>query len=145
MMRLLASAALLVLLASCVGDTEPSGDLALGTWGGDNAAAMVSDTMHVHIGCTYGNAPRPSLTLGRFEIAGRYNITAYPVDQGIFHPATFVGHVSGNDLTLTVTLTDTAVTLGPVVVRLGQEPRMGPCPICRPGSFGVDLAAEDLP
>jgi len=34
-------------------------------------------------------------------------------------------------MTLTVTLTDTAVTLGPVQLTLGKEPRMGPCPICR--------------
>jgi len=34
-------------------------------------------------------------------------------------------------MTLTVTLTDTAVTLGPVQLTLGQEPQMGPCPICR--------------
>jgi len=33
-------------------------------------------------------------------------------------------------MTLSVTLTDTAVTLGPVTLVLGQEPRMGPCPIC---------------
>ncbi len=132
MFRIPASIALLVLLPACLGDTEPSGYLVVGTWGGDNAAAMVNDTMHVHIGCTYGNAPRPFLTVGRFEVAGQYNITAYPIDRGTFHPATFTGHVSGDDLTLTVTLLDTSVVMGPVVVRLGREPRMGPCPICRP-------------
>src|SRR2546430_10032323 len=31
---------------------------------------------------------------------------------------------------LTVTLTDTAVTLGPVELTLGQTPKLGPCPIC---------------
>jgi len=39
--------------------------------------------------------------------------------------------VVGSSLTLTVTLTDTTVTLGPVLVFFGKEPRMGPCPICR--------------
>ena len=122
------------MLASCVGNTEPTGDLAQGTWGGDNAAAMVSDTLHVHIGCTYGNALRPSLVVGRFEISGTYNVNAYPVNRGIEHPATFTGHVTGKDLTLTVPLTDPSVTLGPVVMRLGREPNLGPCPICRPQS-----------
>jgi hypothetical protein len=103
----------------------------LGTWGGDNAAAIVSDTMHVHIGCTYGNALRPLLTGGQFEIAGSYNITAYPVDRGVFHPAVFTGQVTGKVMTLTVALSDTSVTLGPVEVTLGREPSMGPCPICR--------------
>src|SRR6267378_5742 len=128
MPRLLA-VALPVLIASCMGDVDPNGALPLGTWGGENAAAMVDDTMHVHIGCTYGNAARPSLVAGRFEVAGEYNVNAYPVNRGILHPATFAGQVSGDDLTLTVTLTDTAVVLGPVVVRLGRDPRMGPCPI----------------
>jgi|SRR6185503_19681603 len=125
------SALVVLTLVACLGNTGPSGDLALGTWGGDNAAAMVDDTMHVHIGCTYGNAVRPTLVVGQFEIAGVFNITAHPVDLGVLHPATFTGRVRGNELTLTVALTDTAVTLGPVVVRLGREPKMGPCPICR--------------
>ncbi len=40
-------------------------------------------------------------------------------------------------MTLTVALTDTAVTLGPVTLILGQEPRMGPCPICRKPGKGL--------
>ena len=120
-----------MLLTACPGQTGPSGDLAMGTWGGDNAAAIVNDTMHVHIGCTYGNALRPVLTGGRFEVAGWYNITAYPVDRGVFHPAVLVGQVTGKVMTFTVTLSDTSVTLGPVQVTLGHEPSMGPCPICR--------------
>lgn len=126
-------AALVVAAATCPGATEPSGPLPLGTWGGENAGVVVSDTtMHVHLGCTLGDAPRPSIADGRFEVAGLYNITAHPVDLGVFHPALFTGQSSGDVLILTVTLTDTAVTLGPALVRLGREPRMGPCPICRP-------------
>jgi hypothetical protein len=34
-------------------------------------------------------------------------------------------------MTLTVELTDTTRTFGPVTVTYGIEPRMGPCPICR--------------
>jgi hypothetical protein len=132
MTRSFAAAAALVFLTTCPGPTSPSGDLAVGTWGGDNAAAIVSDTLHVHIGCTYGNAPRPTLTAGRFEVAGSYNITAYPLDRGVFHPAAFTGQVAGNVMTFTVTLSDTSVTLGPAQVTLGREPSMGPCPICRP-------------
>jgi len=43
----------------------------------------------------------------------------------------FTGSTDGHLMTLTVALTDTAVTLGPVQLELGKEPRMGPCPICR--------------
>ncbi len=112
---------------------KPPKDLA-GMWGGENAALIADDSSaHVHIGCTYGDGhqqiiPDPS---GRFDVPGEQNITAYPVDRGILHPSRFVGRVIGSSLTLTVTLTDTTVTLGPVQLSYGKEPRMGPCPICR--------------
>ncbi len=112
---------------------KPPKDLA-GTWGGDNAALMADDTSaHIHIGCTFGNIHNRIMLNadGRFDMAGEQNITAYPVDRGILHPARFVGRVIGGSMTLTVTLTDTTVTLGPVLLVYGKEPRMGPCPICR--------------
>src|SRR5207249_1836364 len=75
---------------------------------------------------------------GRFDAPGRYNITLYPVARGPDHPARFTGSTDGHVMTLTVTLTDTAVTLGPVQLELGKEPRMGPWPICRePGGPSV--------
>ena len=50
-------------------------------------------------------------------------------------PARLTGRVDGNRFTLTVTVTDTiqhqTTTLGPVELVHGQEPEMGPCPICR--------------
>jgi len=106
----------------------------VGTWGGDNAGLIVSDTdVHVHIGCTLGDALgpiRPDAN-GRFEANGTYNVDAYPVDRGIVHPAQFTGQIIGQTMTLTVSLTDTARVLGPVTLIYGKEPKMGPCPICR--------------
>lgn len=147
MPRIAVIAALVVVVGHCPGGTEPSRALPVGTWGGDNVGVVVSDTaIHVHVGCTVGDAPRPVLAADRFEVTGRHNITAYPVDRGIFHPAVFSGHVSNEILTLTVALTDTNVTLGPVVMQLGRDPRMGPCPICRPRAMrSSSVAAQDLP
>ena len=116
--------------------SSPSGPVSeiSGTWGGDNAGLIATDSSaHVHIGCTLGDTKsqiRPD-EYGRFNLSGQYNIDAYPVDRGIFHPARFAGSVSGNELTLTVTLTDTGAQYGPVTLTRGKEPRMGPCPICR--------------
>jgi len=131
-----AFAAATMLLGPC----DPTGlrhpkDL-IGTWGGDNAALMADDTSaHIHIGCTYGNIHQQLIldASGRFDLPGEQNITAHPVDRGILHPARFSGRVSGEIMTLTGTLTDTTVTLGPVRLAYGKEPRMGPCPICRRG------------
>lgn len=111
-----------------------------GTWGGENAALIADDTSaHVHIGCTYGNvhqAIEPDDS-GYFDVPGEQNITAHPVDLGVMHPARFSGRVLHGTMTLTVTLTDTTVTLGPVKVSYGTEPRMGPCPICLRPSDGM--------
>lgn len=121
------------------------GKLSVGTWGGDNAGLIVNDTIaHAHIGCTLGNFPAP-VTVddeGRFTVSGSYVLRAYPVFIGPYHPAQFAGRIAGNRLTLTVTVSDTvekkSVTLGPVTVTFGQEPRMGPCPICkRPGDMAL--------
>jgi hypothetical protein len=105
-----------------------------GTWGGENAGLIADDTSaHVHIACTYGRihqAIKPDAQ-GRFDVAGQQNITAHPVDLGILHPATFSGRIENGRLSLTVTLTDTNVTLGPVQLAYGTEPRMQQCPICR--------------
>ena len=115
----------------------PSGELK-GTWGGENAALIADDTSaHVHIGCTYGNISQLIVpdAQGRFDLPGVQNITAHPVDLGVLHPARFTGRIigGGRQLELTVRLTDTTVTLGPVQLVYGKEPRMGPCPICRSG------------
>lgn len=121
--------------ANVVGVT--SGELSIGTWGGENAAAIVNDTIvHVHVGCTFGDIKgRVHVDdNGRFTVNGTYVLRAYPVLVGPELPAQFSGVVEGNTLTLAVAVNDTTqvkvVALGPVSVTLGTEPRMGPCPIC---------------
>ncbi|HXI64974.1 MAG TPA: hypothetical protein VNH14_10740 [Gemmatimonadales bacterium] len=131
--------ALAVLLAcNGTGAVQP-GPIEAGVWGGDNAGAIVTDSnAHVHIGCTAGDTKQPLVadSSGRFDVTGLYNITLYPVARGPDHPARFFGSTDGHVMSLTIALTDTAVTLGPVELTLGQEPKMGPCPICRtPGEI----------
>jgi hypothetical protein len=122
-------------LTACSGTaTFRPGPLATGTWGGENAGLIASDTSaHVHIGCTLGNVHQAIVVDpgGRFDVPGVYNVTAYPVYRGPDHPARFTGWTDGRMMSLSVTLTDTAVTLGPVQLVFGRDPQMGPCPICR--------------
>jgi hypothetical protein len=131
-----------VALVAC-GDESPllpNGlQLASGTWGGENAAMLVSDeSAHVHVGCTYGNIPG-AVTLdgeGRFELDGSYVLRAYPVAVGPSLPAVFRGTLVRSRLLLTIVVDDTvenrSVTLGPVQLVFGRQPNMGPCPICAP-------------
>jgi hypothetical protein len=132
--------ALVLLASTCTdGALVPSdGRLAIGTWGGDNAGVIVSESaVHVHVGCTFGDIPQ-RVTLGpdgRFTADGSYVLRAFPVMVGPPLPAQFSGRVAGRTLTLAVAVNDTVekkvVALGPVSVIYGREPDLGPCPICR--------------
>jgi len=121
-----------------VGDPQADGLLAIGTWGGNAAGVLVGDTLtHVHIGCTFGDL-RGRVTLGtdgRFTRTGSWVIRAFPVQVGPTMPATCTGRVSGPTLTISVTvrgtITKSDVALPPVAVRLGTQPTMANCPICR--------------
>jgi hypothetical protein len=133
--------AIVVLLLGCSGTGANlfpfSGKLTVGTWGGEAAGMIVSDTsMHLHIGCTYGDVSgRVAVTSGAFDVSGSYMLRAYPVAVGPTVPARFTGTVTGIVATITATIDDTVqhqtVVKGPVVVTLGETPQLGPCPICR--------------
>lgn len=114
------------------------GQLALGTWGGDNSGVIVTDAAaHVHVGCTFGDMPGTIQldATGRFTTDGSYVLRAYPVQFGPSLPAQFSGRVAGGTLTLAIAVKDTiekkVVALGPITVVYGRQPQMGPCPICR--------------
>jgi hypothetical protein len=135
-MLLLASAA--VATVACFSEgVGPSTGLAVGTWGGDGAGVIVSDTLaHVHVGCTYGNFELPGSIdrNGRFESTGSDVLRAYPIAVGPSLPARMQGTIDGRRLTFIVTVNDTVqggtTVLGPKTVVLGDDPRLGPCPIC---------------
>ena len=128
----------LVVAAACVLMQAPDDRLLpAGTWGGKDAGLIVSDSgAHLHIGCTLGEVVVP-ITVdaqGRFNVPENHNLTAHPVDRGIFLPARLTGQQDLLALSITVTVDDTVnqttVVLGPIRLRWGQRPEMGPCPIC---------------
>ncbi len=110
----------------------------LGTWGGDSAGFIVGDTAaHLHIACTFGDISGriPIDPTGAFDVPGTYMLRAYPIAIGPSVPARFTGRISNTTITVTATVNDTVehktVVRGPAVVKLGTDPRLGPCPICR--------------
>lgn len=138
----MAGAALFAVVVACSGTNvylaPPDGLIPLGNYGGDSAGMIVGDTAtHLHIACTYGDVSgRIAVDAsGRFDLSGSYMLRAYPITRGPSVPARFVGRLVGNRVTVTVTVNDTVekqtVVRGPVTVRLGDAPRLGPCPICR--------------
>jgi hypothetical protein len=135
-------AALASMLVACSSTSSsplpPDGLLPLGNWGGDSSAMIVSDTaMHLHISCTYGDVSGRIVigTDGNFDVSGSYVLRAYPIAVGPSVPARFVGHLNGTVLTVSAIVNDTVqhttVTRGPVTVKLGADPKLLPCPICR--------------
>ena len=134
----LAAASVALFACSSSGIALPpfDGKLALGTWGGDNAGMLVSDMeMNLTVGCTYGHVfGRITVAVdGSFDVAGSYMLRAYPVAFGPTVPARFRGQLDGATATVTVTVDDTVqhktVVEGPVTVKYGDQPRIGPCPI----------------
>ena len=127
-----------LLLANCDSDSVSPPDrdfISIGKWGGDFNGAIVTEAqMHVHIGCTYGDVVGrvPLDPTGKFDVEGSYLLRAYPVAIGPTMPAQFTGTVSGSNLTLIIAVNDTVEkklhVLGPVTVKFGVEPTMGPCP-----------------
>lgn len=124
-----------VLLAVACGVSQVGLDtVPVGTWGGDSAGLLVRpDGAHAHIGCTLGDVTGaiPLDDDGRFDVAGEWNVDAFPIDRGIRHPARLSGRSDGRTLTLSVRLMDTGQVLGPVRLVFGREPQMQNCPICR--------------
>ncbi len=131
-------AATLVVACSAAPPIAPSdGELPIGTWGGDSAGMIVGDTsMHLHVGCTFGDVSGRINVAGdgSFDVEGTYTLHAFPIAVGPTDPARFTGTVTGMTAIVTATIQDTAqhqtVMHGPVVVSLGVDPRLGPCPIC---------------
>lgn len=145
MRLMLVWAGVIYLAAGCAAGSHGTseGELTLGTWGGENAGVIVTDSVsHVHVGCTFGDFPN-RLTVdatGRFSVSGTYVLKAFPIQLGPTLPAQFSGRIVRRTLTLSVAVNDTTtgkvVTLGPVTVRFGDAPALGPCPICRVPGMG---------
>lgn len=116
-----------------------SGQLAEGTWGGDDAGLIVDGARaHVHFGCTSGDfsAPVAVDATGSFRVSGEYTPRLHPIAVGPAMPAELTGVVRPQGLTMTVTVNDTieggTIVFGPTTVRFGEQPRMQNCPICAP-------------
>ena len=133
------AAAVLTLSCAAAAPVVPANLLLpLGNYGGDGGAMIVGDTaMHLHVGCTFGDVSgRVRVDAnGRFDVAGSYMLRAYPITVGPAVPARFTGTIDGDRVVITATVDDTiahqTVVKGPVSLRLGVEPNLGPCPICR--------------
>lgn len=104
-----------------------------GTWGGARIRLDVTDDgATVEYDCAHGSIDA-RLTLdseGRFDARGTFVREGGSIRVGInrvVRPARYEGRVSGDELSLTVTLTDTSQPVGSYTLTRGSEGRLRKC------------------
>jgi hypothetical protein len=125
-MRLLPVAALLLACQS-----DPTGPLGPGLWGGTGASLQVSpDSVTFEFDCGHG-VVRGTIDLdrGRFEKAGEYVREGGPVptDPPTPQNAVYTGTVYGSLLYLTILVDGSTGPVGPYSLRHGAAPLLRKC------------------
>ncbi len=107
--------------------------LAVGAWGGQHMRLSVrADGADIEFDCAHGTIDGP-LTLtpdGRFDVSGTFIREGGPVRIDIKptgRPARYEGSLTGQQLTLKVTLTETAQDAGTFTLTRGSEGRLWKC------------------
>jgi hypothetical protein len=122
-------AAALSLTAACV-TGGIAGPLPSGVWGGPQGNLTVyADSASLDLPCAAGRIPSaiPTGGDGTFDLSGFYAPEAGPVSVNgpLWQPASFKGSRSGDDLTMTITLSS-GTAIGPLQFHrgtVGQFPR----------------------
>jgi len=111
--RLLACAAVVVLLNSCARNSTGPSDtpLAIGRWTGGSACLAVTEQgCNLTSGCGHGQFARPIVRAdGTFDVDGTYRIEVGPIGITPPPPAHFSGLVVGSTVTVSVTPSDPAI------------------------------------
>jgi hypothetical protein len=118
--------------SGCVGN--PTGPSALdGIWGADHITMSISDTTHLELDCAHGDIPATLAVDARrqFNVTGTFTREhGGPIRVGEdpdIHPAGYSGSVSGDQLALTIHLTDTGETIGTFSLTRGVSGRIVKC------------------
>jgi hypothetical protein len=120
---------LLLLALGCLSPTAPD---VLGSWGGKEASLVLTTSggaLSYPCGAGTIDSAWTLSSAGLFVASGQHFFGGGPVPpQGPTpHPARYSGQVQGDDLTLTVTLTDLGQALGPFHLVRGGPPVVEQC------------------
>lgn len=116
-----------VLLLALTGCADPTAPASLGSWGGSEVSLLLAQsggTLTYACGAGTVDSGWAVSAAGQFTGTGQHFFGGGPVPpQGHPpHPAVYAGRLSGNQLVLTVTLTDLQQVLGPFKLRRGGPP-----------------------
>jgi hypothetical protein len=102
-----------------------------GTWGGKGILVQVTDDgATVEYDCAHGTIERLEFKGDGFEARGTHTFESFgPTRAGdeSARPARYTGRVSGDEMTLTVTLTDTLQEVGTFSLARGRRVRIVKC------------------
>jgi hypothetical protein len=114
----------------------PRGDRRLppGVWGSDQASMTIKEggagaTVEILAsGCfgSYGDISQ-EIPNGRFSLSGTYTQLMGAFPGKVEHPAQFSGSVEGTRMTLTITVPDVSLVVGPFVLTSGVTNAWEPC------------------
>lgn len=129
------AAILLVLASSCANPASPGpGPLAPGSWGGSHASLTVTaGGGHIEFDCAHGDVTAPIVVDrgGSFTTDGVFvqeHGGPIRVDEELAkRPARYSGRISGDSLSLDVTLTDTQEKRGTFELTRNGSPRVTKC------------------
>jgi hypothetical protein len=123
----------LALLACADSGTSPP-TLITGEWGGDHAGLIATpDSGTMEYDCAVGRITEPMRPDGdgQFTVIGTHTPGhggPIRIDEVLpKRPARYTGRVAGDKLTLTVVMTDSAVTVGTFELVRGRSPRVFKC------------------
>ncbi len=109
---------------------EPPKRLA-GAWGGEQVSLEAGQNGASFAQyCATGRIDQPVVldASGRFDVPGTYSRNrGGPIN--LAEPARFVGLITGNRLTLTVTVLNTNEQIGPFTLELGRPTKIPGCPL----------------
>lgn len=102
-----------------------------GTWGGKGIVLQVTeDGATVDYDCAHGTVERIEFKGDGFEARGTHTFESFGPTRGggeSARPARYTGRVSGDEMTLTVTLTDTLQEVGTFSLTRGRRVRIVKC------------------
>ena len=129
---ILALVALLCSVSACT-DPPTASDIQ-GMWGGEHISLTITPTgATLEYDCAYGAIDEPLVPQRNrsFDLTGTHVLEhGGPIRQDEepdIHPARYTGRIDGRSMTLTVTLTDSDLTIGTFQLVKGASPRLFKC------------------
>lgn len=106
----------------------------VGIWGGDHIRLQVTDKgAEIEYDCAHGTIEQTVAVdrAGRFDLKGKHTAEGHgPIRRDrepVARPAHYTGKISGDTMTLTVTLTDKSETVGTFTLMRGSEGQVMKC------------------